>query len=185
MQLWYIQSAAGWLSTVIISKEKSSIGENEPMIKTVGLYSLTQEVRTAQGLKEFSEEEYAEAAMVGIELMLEEEKLFNGINPDFAGCHWDSTMVATTKNRIYKISLQSNSHDKRSAKIVLQKTLSSINEEVGKYNEHPFLSSKYIWDTNEGNIILYLMSKFGVHSVNVFFTSSIIREQMLEVTRHR
>ena len=54
-----------------------------------------------------------------------------------------------------------------------------INKEIGRYNEHTFLSDKYIWDTDKGNIILYRLSMFDIHSVNIFFTSNIIREQML------
>ena len=80
-----------------------------------------------------------------------------------------------------KICLQLSSTSKKSAKKVLNTVVKFINKEIGKYNEHPFLSDKYIWDTPEGNIILYRMSKFNIHSVNIFFTSNIIREQMLRL----
>jgi hypothetical protein len=151
------------------------------MIKTVGVYSLTQEVNTAQGLNEFSEEEYLLAEGAGIRRVLEDEKFFNAINVQFAANPWDSIMIASTKGKIYKISLQFNSRNKRLARTVLRTTLAFVNQQIGKYNEHPFLSNKYVWDTTEGNIILYRISSFEIHSVNIFFTSSIIRDQMQKI----
>ena len=60
--------------------------------------------------------------------------------------------------------------------------LKFVNEQLGKYNEHSFLSHKYIWDTADGNIILYRMSRMNEYSVNICFTSNLIREQMLRLT---
>jgi hypothetical protein len=152
------------------------------MILTVGPYSLTQHINIAKGLKEFSEEEYLSAELAGIKLVLENERLFNGINVHFAANPWDSTMIASTNGQIYKISLQFNSSNKILAKTVLQTTMAFVNREIGKYNEHPLFSNKYIWDTKEGNIILYKMKRLQIYSVNIFFTSNIIRSQMLKMT---
>ncbi len=157
---------------------RRKFNDNRSMIKTVGVYSLTQEVNTAQGLKEFSEEEYLLAEGAGMRRVLEDEKFFNAINGQFAANPWDSIMIASTKGKIYKISLQFTSRSKRLARRVLRTTLAFVNQQIGKYNEHPFLSDKYVWDTREGNIILYRISSFEIHSVNIFFTSSIIRGQM-------
>jgi hypothetical protein len=77
--------------------------------------------------------------------------------------------------------LQLNSTSKKGTKEVLSTVVKFINKEIGRYNEHAFLSDKYIWDTAQGNIILHRMSKFNIHSVNIFFTSNIIREQMLRL----
>lgn len=149
------------------------------MINKVGIYTLNEEVVTAIGLKEYSNEEYLLAERVGMKRILADEKFFNGITVDFAFLTWDSTVIGSTKGKIYKISLQFNSKNSKLAKAVLHTTLAFVNKQIGKYNEHPFLSSKYIWDTKEGNVILYNVKSFDIHSVNIFFTSSIIRNQMV------
>ncbi|MGD0337962.1 MAG: hypothetical protein ABSB78_04175 [Bacteroidota bacterium] len=151
------------------------------MILTVGPYYLTQQINTAEGLKEFSEEDYLSAEFAGMKRVLENERFFNGINVQFAATHWDSTMIASTNGQIYKISLQFDDWNKTLAKMVLQTTLAFVNSEIGKYSEHPLFSNKYIWDTKEGNIILYEIRRFQIYSVNIFFTSSIIRSQMAKL----
>ena len=148
------------------------------MINKIGNYFLTQEIDSAQGLKEFSDEEYFMAENSGMNRILEDEKLFNGVGVEFASIPWETTTIGSTKGKIYKICLQLNSTNKKSAKEVLNTLVKFINKEIGKYNEHPFFSDKYIWDTTEENIILYRMRKFNIHSVNIFFTSNIIREQI-------
>jgi len=151
------------------------------MIKKIGNYFLTQEIDSAQELIEFSEEEYFMAENLEMKRILEDEQMFNGSSVEFASIPWESTTIGSTKGRIYKICLQLNSTSKKNAKKDLNTVVDFINKEIGKYNEHPFLSDKYIWDTTEGNIILYRMSRFNIHSVNIFFTSNIIREQMLKL----
>jgi len=151
------------------------------MIKEIGKYFLTQEISCAQGLKEFSDEEYFMAENFGMKRILEDEKMFNGISVEFASIPWETTTIGSTKGKIYKICLQLNSTSKKSAKEVLNTMLQFINKEIGRYNEHPFLSDKYIWHTTEGNIILYRTSRFNIHSINIFFTSNLIREQMLRL----
>lgn len=151
------------------------------MIKEIGSYFLTQEIDRAQGLKEFSDEEYFMAENFGMKRTLEDEKMFNGFSVEFASVPWETTTIASTKGKIYKICLQLNSTSKKSAKKVLNTVVKFVNKQIGRYNEHPFLSDKYIWDTPEGNIILYRMSRFNIHSVNIFFTSNLIREQMLRL----
>ena len=120
------------------------------MINKIGNYFLTQEINSAPGLKEFSEEEYFAAETVGIKRTLEDEKMFNGLSVEFAYIPWEVTTISSTKGKIYKICLQLNITNKKSAKEVLTTVLQFINKEIGKYNEHPFLSDKYIWDTADG-----------------------------------
>ena len=149
------------------------------MIDKIGNYFLTQDVKTAQGLKEFSNEEYLAAETAGMKRTLEDEKMFNGNSVEFASIPWECTTIASTKGKIYKICLQLNSKSKSTSRKILKTVVQFINKEIGRYNEHTFLSDKYIWDTDKGNIILYRLSMFDIHSVNIFFTSNIIREQML------
>ena len=153
------------------------------MIKKIGDYFLTQDVDHARGLREFSEEEYFMAENYGMKRTLEDEKMFNGPVIEFASIPWETSTIGSTKGKIYKICLQLNSTNKRSAKQILNKVVTYINREIGRYNEHRILSNRYIWDTAEGNIILYRMSKLNIHSVNIFFTSNIIREQVSKLFR--
>jgi hypothetical protein len=150
------------------------------MITTVGSYFLEQKVTDAVGLTEFTSEEYTTADLVGMPRVLEDEKMFHGSNTSFASWDWD-TMIGTTKGVIYKIVLQSFCANKEQAKSVLNMVKEFISRKIGKYNEHALMSDKYIWDRPEGNIILYRMSKFDIYSINVFFTSSCIKEQMLKI----
>jgi hypothetical protein len=151
------------------------------MILKVGPYTLTQQIETAEGLLEFTEEEYLTAEYNGFRRNLEDERFFNGANIKFASAPWNSTMIGSTNGQIYKISLQCNTRNKMLAKIALQTTVSFVNTQIGKYNEHPLFSSKYIWDTNEGNIILYKKRMLQWFSINIFFTSSLIRNQVLKI----
>ena len=151
------------------------------MIKNIGNYYLTQDIDDAQGLKEFSEEEYFMAEQFGMYRTFEDEKMFNGIRIVFADIPWENTTIASTKGRIYKICLQLTCPNKNLAKKILKIIVYFINNKISRYNEHPIFSNKYIWDTAEGNIILYRMSRFNIHTVNIFFTSNLIREQMLRL----
>ena len=151
------------------------------MINKIGDYFLTQEIDSAQGLTEFSDEEYFAAETAGMKRTLEDEKMFNGNSVEFASIPWEFTTIASTKGKIYKICLQLNSKNKNTARKVLKIVMQFINKEIGRYNEHHFLSDKYIWDNDKGNIILYRMSRFNIHSVNIFFTSNLIREQMIRL----
>lgn len=151
------------------------------MFKNIGNYYLTQDIKTANGLKEFSDEEYLASEQVGMSRTLEDEKMFNGFVTNFASVPWESTMIGSTKGKIYKIALQIMCTDKQKAKQVLNSTAGFINIEIGKYNEHSFFSNRYIWDTSEGNIILNRMSRYNIHAVNLIFTSNIIREQISQL----
>ena len=113
--------------------------------------------------------------------VLEDQRFFNGVKVQFAANPWDSTMIASTKGQIYKISLQFNGWNKNLSKTVLQTTRAFVNKQLGKYSEHQWFFRKYIWDTQKGNVILYQMRSLQIYSVNIFFTSSIIRSQMAKV----
>jgi hypothetical protein len=148
------------------------------MKQQIGNYYLTQDIDLAFGLEEFSEEEYHIAEQVGMKRIFEDEKMFNGVNAEFAQIVWESTTIGSTKGQIYKIALQIvSTDDKLRAKLILDTVLKFMNREIGKYNEHPSHSDKYFWDTTEGNIILDKQSLSNVHIVQIIFTSNLIRNQ--------
>jgi|ERR1035437_2875417 hypothetical protein len=153
----------------------------KPMIKKIGDYYLTKELSTSTGIKEYSENEYQMAELVGMKRVLEDEKFFNGPQIRFANVNWTNSVIGTTKGKIYKIVLENYTPNKAIAKKYIKLAVDFINIQIGKYDEHPFLADKYIWDTSEGNIIVLGRKEAGIFYTGVFFTSNIIREQMLDI----
>jgi hypothetical protein len=149
------------------------------MVLQVGQYTLTQPVTETDGLTEFTTKEYTEAESTGMLRMLDDEKFYHGI-PEvrFSLTPWDETTIGATKGKKYKICLQKMTTNSKLAETYLQTTVQYVNELAGKYNEHPLFSKKFIWDREQGNIILYMIKGMGWYSVNIFFTSNIIREQI-------
>lgn len=152
------------------------------MITKIDNYSLNQPIEEAPDLEEFTPEEYLNFEMAGMKLMFKDEKIYHGNNVCFADPIrkvWD-TVIGATEGKIYKISIQHMVQDKNESNAWFRLTLGYLGIKMGKYNEHPFLSKVYIWDSPEGNVILNQVSKFGHYSINLFLTSSSIRKQYAE-----
>jgi hypothetical protein len=147
------------------------------MITKIENYYLNQPVNEAPDLKEYTSEEYQMFEMVGWVKMLEDEKIYHGEETNLNGNLWD-TVIGATNGKIYKISLQIIDVDKKHIENIFKSTLDYVIKKMGKYSEHSFLSKKYIWDAQEGNFIYEQLSKFGQHCINIFITSSSIREQV-------
>ena len=155
------------------------------MITKVGNYQLNQSINEVPDLREYTDEEYQMFEIAGYKRILEDEKIFRGRKVKFAGVTWDETTIGVTNNEIYKISLQFITQNKNLAKTVFKTTLNYLVEQMGKYNEHLFLSKKYIWDAPEGNFICEKLSKFEQYCINIFITSNSIRKQMQDyVSKH-
>jgi hypothetical protein len=147
------------------------------MITKIENYHLNQSVNEAPELKEYTTEEYQIFAMAGWVKMLEDEKIYHGKETNFNGNLWN-TVIGATNGEIYKISLQIIDVDNKHINNIFKSTLDYIIKEMGKCNEHPFLSKRYIWDAQEGNFIYEQLNKFGQHYINIFITSNSIREQV-------
>lgn len=147
------------------------------MITKIENYYLNQSINEASDLKEYTAEEYQMFEMAGWVKMLEDEKIYHGKETNLNGNLWD-TVIGATNGKIYKISLQIIDSDKKHLENIFKSTLDYMIKEMGKYSEHPFLSKRYIWDAQEGNFIYEQLSKFGQHCINIFITSSSIREQV-------
>lgn len=146
------------------------------MITKISTYYLTQPIIETENLVEFTEEEYANFQIAGTKRTLNEEKFFHAPDIDFLGGNWD-LIIGSTNGVIYKLSAQNLVNDKRLSDDIFNKTLKELIKVMGKYNEHPFLSKQYIWDDNEGNVILNQVSRSGFIAINFLITSSIIRKQ--------
>ena len=147
------------------------------MIRKISTYSLKQPLDETENLVEFSEEEYAQFALSGVNRTLRDERFYNAPDIDFLEGTWN-LVIGTTDNIIYKVSAQNFVDDKSLSDEIFKKTLKEIEKTMGKNTEHPFLSRKYIWDDNEGNVLLNQVNKMGFNAINFILTSSIIREQV-------
>lgn len=147
------------------------------MITKIENYCLNQPVNEAPDLKEYTDEEYQMFEMAGYVKILKDEKIYHGKETNLNGSLWD-TVIGATNGKIYKISLQIIDSDKKCLENIFKSTLNYIIKEMGKYNKHPFLSKRYIWNAQEGNFIYEQLSKFGQHCINIFITSGSIREQV-------
>lgn len=147
------------------------------MITKIENYYLNQAIEEAPDLKEYTEEEYLMFALAGYKRMWEDEKIYHGKETNLNGSLWD-TVIGATNGKIYKLSLQIIDADKKHIEYIFKSTLDYMIKEMGKYSEHPFLSKKYYWHASEGNIIFEQLSKFGQHCINIFITSSSIREEV-------
>jgi hypothetical protein len=146
------------------------------MITKIENYYLNQPVREAPDLTEFDSHEYVMFEAAGIKRILKDEKIYHGHDINFNGSVWN-TVIGATEEKIYKISIQHRTSDKNESNVLFKQTLDYLVKEMGKYNEHPFLSKRYIWDAPEGNFICEQLSKFEQHFINIFITSSSIRKQ--------
>ncbi len=147
------------------------------MITKTENYYLNQPINEATDLKEYTAEEYQMFEMAGWVKMLEDERIYHGKETNLNGSLWD-TVIGATNGKIYKISLLIIDADKKHMGNIFKSTLDYMIKEMGKYSEHPFLSKRYIWDAPEGNLIFEQLSKFGQYCINIFITSSSIREQV-------
>jgi len=151
------------------------------IISHIGKYHIGQSAHEAQGLKEFSDEEYEMFAAAGSPRNFETEQIFYGEDCQFAGLDdWEVT-IGSIKDKIYKIALIRMSNQQYVQKHQLKDIVKYINGAIGKYNEHSPLSSKYVWQNDAGNIIVNLRKAKTPDGSNVFVTdvsatSSIIND---------
>jgi hypothetical protein len=147
------------------------------MITKIENYYLNQPVEEALALREFTTEEYQIFELAGYRRMLKDERIYHAKETNMNGNLWD-TVIGATNGKIYKISLQIIDSDKKRLENIFKSTLNYLIKEMGKYSEHSFLSKKYYWDAQEGNIIYEQLNKFGQYCINIFITSSSIRQQV-------
>ena len=146
------------------------------MIKNIENYYLNMPVKEMFDLAELSLEEYKTYESVGIKKIFKDEKIYNGKDINFIGAVWN-TLIGATEGRAYKISLQHITSDKDDADKIFKLAYDYLFKEMGKHSEYNPSTKRYFWDTNEGNVILDQPCGMGIHSVQLFLTSSIIRKQ--------
>ena len=139
----------------------------------IGLYFLNQDINSVQGLTEFNAEEYKFAESAGMQRVFKEEKWFECDEIDFKDIEWTPT-IGSTNGKIYKIALQKefDNNELNRAFGYIEKCLTSDFGVGSKDTE-----SKIFWVTEFGNILLTKANMYDFNSINLFFTSSTIKEQ--------
>jgi len=98
------------------------------IITRIGPDHLGQPIGSANGIREFSDDEYANAEASGMRRTLRDEKLFNGPERlDLVAIPWEGTIIASTEGKIYKICLQFNTRNDRFAKIAKRAITAVLN----------------------------------------------------------
>jgi hypothetical protein len=147
----------------------------EIMITKIGHYELGKIVSETKGLKEFTDEEYISFASAGAPRTLSDEKIYEGDDVEFNGDTWQVT-VGANKGLIYNISLQIV--DSEGIDQIFITTLKYLMKEMGKYNEHPIFSKKYVWIQEEGSVTFTIAKAMGHKGITLIFTSSSIDDEV-------
>lgn len=150
------------------------------LITRLGDYKLEQEITEVTNRREFAREEYESFSEGGVPKMLENGKIYNVPDTKFAGLIWE-TIIGTNKSKVYKISLQIMDTDPTVINSIFSKVLGQFENEMGKFSEHKnTILEMYVWDRDEGNIILDKMSRSGMNAVTITLTSSSISSEVTE-----
>lgn len=145
------------------------------MVTSLGGFHLAQPVSAAPELKEFSAAEYAANRAWGWQPLRSDERLYHGKDVNFQGSEW-RVMIGAVAEKIYKIRLSNLSEDKPASDRVFAKVLQYLQSQMGKSTEHTTAPDVYIWDRVEGNTILEQRAALGYWGINVFLTSSFIKD---------
>jgi hypothetical protein len=145
--------------------------EGRHMIRALGGYQLGESIEGATGLTEFSAAEYA-AFRIGNPKLLPDERIFKGPRTSFDGVEW-TVMVGSARGKIYKIALQHIARDSSSANKAFQRTRQYFLLHIGKESERSTSPERYIWDAEEGNVLLERLDVkvLGESIVNLYLTS--------------
>jgi hypothetical protein len=150
------------------------------MPTAVGPYVLAKSVRETSGLTEFSALEYSVFRSGNPpEFAAPEERIFKALPVRFEGVEWQ-VIVASTKDRVYKIALQ-HPADTSVASRIFQHMAQYFTRSIGKHSDSarpPSSTGKFteiIWDAEEGNLVLEKGElDNGESFVNWYLTSNII-----------
>jgi hypothetical protein len=134
----------------------------------IGKYTLDSPVSTFSGLHEFSFDEYSTMGRT-----FEDGKNFNAPPEMFLDRHW-KVMLGTVGGKVYKIAAYLEFHSKTEANPVAMQALNYCTEQLGKPTEEQ--TGLFVWDTTNGNVILQTGETAEGLAINLFETSSSVRQ---------
>lgn len=142
------------------------------MITRIGDYWLNQRVEDAPDLKESSG---IKRAMLMRGLLLKDEAIFDGKNMIFLNAVWEVT-IGATGGTIYKISLSHFCDNKDEASIVFDRALEYLRGNMADDREQAASTENYTWDSGDVNVLLHLVHRIGIYSINLMITSNRLIE---------
>ncbi len=140
---------------------------SNPPSFAIGPYKLDTSIIGLKGLVELSPREYGIFPKT-----FRGEKIYNGPNVTFLGYSW-KVMLGVVERKIYKINPYLEIHEKKQANEIATKTLMYCKSKLGEPAQQQ--TGFFIWDTNDGNVVLQTAETSEGLALNLFSTSRAIR----------
>ncbi len=134
---------------------------------SIDKYQLDAPLEEVSGLSEFSNSEYE-----AMRRKFEGEKNYNAPPVIFLGRPW-KLILGTVLGKIYKIAIYLELGMKDEANSIAMDVLQYCVEKLGKPATQK--TGLFIWDTTDGNVILQTVETVEGLAVNLFLTSSSVR----------
>ncbi len=147
----------------------SSQKQQRAVSPMVGPYALGAKIDALNGLVVFTPAEY-EALQRDMEF--KNEHIYHAPDATFTGLSW-SIILGAVDGRVYKISALAEAANVRESDAILGKALQFLKSHLG----NPAVSelNLYLWDTEDGNVILNAAPALGYHAVTLTVTSGAVR----------
>jgi hypothetical protein len=167
--LWII-AVTFFMSVIITFAKERAFAANplKPPSFAIGPYKLDMSIVGLKGLVEITPAEYNVLPKT-----FKGEKIFKAPDVPFLGFSWD-IRLGVVEDKIYKMSPSLVIRGKRQADEALMKVLTYCKSKLGEPVEQQ--TGLFMWDTNDGNVILQspLETPFGF-VINLFSTSRAVR----------
>jgi hypothetical protein len=139
-----------------------------PLIRQIGPYALDSAIPVGLGARALTP---GELMLLGIQSTFVGEQLVSAPRTDFVGLRWN-VLLATVKNRIYKIALTIETDEMPLAAVAYTKSYADLSARMGRPEN---VEETWLWKARDGNAVLAQGLGAGRFSVNVYLTSSEIR----------
>jgi hypothetical protein len=148
------------------STEMASDPPNPPSF-AIGPYKLDTSIIGLKGLVELTPREYDIFPKT-----FKGEKIYNGPNVTFLGSSW-KVMLGVVEGKIHKINPYLEIYEKEQANEIAMKTLMYCKSKLGEPARQQ--TGFFIWDTNDGNVVLQTAETSEGFALNLFSTSRAVR----------
>jgi hypothetical protein len=133
----------------------------------LGEYSLEMQPSSLGNLTELTEGEY-----LAFPRQLRGEAIYHAPPTEFLEYRWDM-MIGMVDGEIYKLAASVELDDQQQAVELIQTAFKTCEVQLGTPTQEE--QGLFMWDTNDGNVILQTASVTGTVAINIYVTSKIIR----------
>jgi hypothetical protein len=133
----------------------------------LGGYSLEMHPSSLGNLTELTEGEY-----LHFPRQLRGEAIYHAPPTEFLGYRWDM-MIGMVDGEIYKLGASVEVDDQEQAVELIQSVFKACEVQLGTPTQEE--QGLFVWDTNDGNVILQTASVTGTVAINIYATSKDIR----------